>query len=99
MDFNSFDCLKLQAILKLSGSSNISIHKLIDDIKQIDKDLERTSFIIEMNHKYNDSPQHPDLININASLRNILITFVAFNQNLNEFKKENSSFNLGYTQG
>jgi hypothetical protein len=89
----STDSAKLQTILKLS-SINISISKLLDDIKQIDKDIERTSFIIEMANKMPKS----DLDSLVKSLRNILITFVAFNQNINDSRKENS-LDLGYTQG
>ena len=66
----------------------------MDDIKQIDKDIERTSFIIEMADKMPKS----DLDSLVKSLRKILITFVAFNQNINDSRKENS-VDLGYTQG
>ena len=72
---------------------NISHSKLIDDIKQIDKDIERTSFIIEMG-KILEKLENEKLT---QSLRNILITFVAFNQNLRENKS--GTLNLGYTQG
>jgi hypothetical protein len=39
-----------------------------------------------------------DLDSLTKSLRNILITFVAFNQNINDSRKENC-LDLGYTQG
>jgi hypothetical protein len=89
----STESAKLQTILKLS-SINISVPKLLDDIKQIDKDIERTSFIIEMTNKMSQC----DIDSLVKSLRNILITFVAFNQNINDSRKENC-LDLGYTQG
>jgi hypothetical protein len=87
------DYVKLQTILHLSRI-NIANSKLLEDIKQIDKDIERTSYLTELSAHVNES----ELKRITSSLRNILITFAAFNQNLEEFKSD-KQFNLGYTQG
>lgn len=79
------DCFKIQLILKLARC-DVSNSKLIQDIKQIDKDIERTGYMSEIE---GEAAQ----VRMAKALRNILITFATFNQNLN------SSNSLGYTQG
>lgn len=79
------DCFKIQLILKLARC-DVSNSKLIQDIKQIDKDIERTGYMSEIEDEV-------EQIRMAKALRNILITFATFNQNLN------SSNSLGYTQG
>ncbi len=85
--------IKLQLVVKLSRAS-ISNSKLLNDIRQIDKDIERTAYLTEMT----DSAHQKRLA---TSLRNILVTFSAFNQNIDSLANTNESKknNLGYTQG
>ncbi len=83
----NIDSIKLQQILLLSRVS-IDNQKLLEDIKQIDKDVERTGYLIEV-LRSNEPHIFEKLSNI---LRNILITFAAFNQSADQS-------NLGYTQG
>jgi hypothetical protein len=86
--------IKIQLILQIS-KHKISLKKLNEDIKLIDKDIERTSYLKELeNHNIFDEKSRE---RIKDSLRNVLITFAAFNQNLNQTGQENNS--LGYTQG
>ncbi len=88
------DYIKIQLVLKIS-KHKISTQKLIDDIRQIDKDITRTSYLSEI--EKDKSLDHLVRNRIKDSLRNILITFAAFNQNLNQNGQESNS--LGYTQG
>lgn len=64
---------------------------MINDIKQIDKDLDRTSFLIELEEKKR--------LKVKNSLRNILITFSAFNQSSSDDMFNKKILDLGYTQG
>lgn len=82
------DYIKIQLVLQIS-KCKISTRKLIEDIRQIDKDIERTNFLNEL-EEYHSAADHARIV---KALRNILITFATFNQNLDE----NNS--LGYTQG
>jgi hypothetical protein len=66
--------------------------KLFDDIKQIEKDLERTGAFIELDESENKD-NNLEKARIKDSLKNILITFSAFNQIMED------STDLGYTQG
>ncbi len=79
------DYCKIQLILKIARF-NVSNSELIQDIKQIDKDIERTGYILEIIDEMTQ-------VRMSHALRNILITFATFNQNLK------SSNALGYTQG
>ena len=88
------DYIKIQLVLQIS-KHKINLKELIEDIKLIDKDIERTSYLKELEkHSVLDNKSRKRIAN---SLRNILITFAAFNQNLNQTGQENNS--LGYTQG
>lgn len=91
-DLNS-QCIIIQSILNISRI-NISNSQLMQDIRQIDKDVERTSYIIELSNE--KSATQEELKKMTNSLRNILITFSAFNQKSND---TNLNFDLGYTQG
>lgn len=84
------DYLKIQNILNVS-KKQINNTKMINDIKQIDKDLDRTSFFIEMEEKIQPK--------VKNSLRNILITFSAFNQSSSDEMINKKILDLGYTQG
>ena len=84
----NLDYIKIQLIVTLSRVS-ISNSKLLEDIKQIDKDVERTACLSDMDDK--NTMLNP--------LRNILITFAAFNQNVNGCDAKNPKNSLGYTQG
>ena len=94
------DYVKIQTILQISRT-HISNAKLINDMRLIEKDLERTGFLIDMDNdeRYQDptvlAEAHTKASN---TLRNILITFAAFNQNIDDFSSSNK-LNLGYTQG
>lgn len=72
---------------------------LIGDVKQIDKDIDRTGYLNELDadKSLNDSEK----TSIRTALRNVLVTFAAFNQSVVEVdqEQENKSSNLGYTQG
>ena len=83
--------IKIQLVLQIS-KLKISTKKLTEDMKQIDKDIERTSYLTEIEKGNMDELARERIAN---SLRNILITFAAFNQNLSG--QETNS--LGYTQG
>ena len=83
----NIDSMKIQQILQLARV-NIDIAKLFDDIKQIDKDVDRTGYLIEVARS--NEPEIAERLSV--SLRNILITFAAFNQSTDQS-------NLGYTQG
>jgi len=89
----NLDYVKIQLILKLSRASILN-SKLISDIRQIDKDINRTAYLTDM-------PESTKKKRLVTSLKNILVTFSCFNQNIdsldgtNECKKNN----LGYTQG
>ncbi|RNA41958.1 TBC1 domain family member 15-like [Brachionus plicatilis] len=85
--------LKIQSLLNVSRR-RINNTKLMNDIKQIDKDLERTTYLIEIEEK-----DLADKTKIKNSLRNILITFSAFNQSSSDEMSNNGCFDLGYTQG
>lgn len=89
-DQENLDYIKIQLIVKLSRVS-ICFSKLQDDIKQIDKDIERTTCL--------SGTSEEDKTNMLKSLRNILVTFAAFNQNINGHDAENPKNDLGYTQG
>ena len=88
------DYIKIQLVLQIS-KHKINLKKLDEDIKLIDKDIERTSYLKELEKQsaFDDKSRKQ----IADSLRNVLITFAAFNQNLNQTGHENNS--LGYTQG
>ena len=92
--------IKIQTILHISRI-NISNSKLLNDIRQIEKDLERTGYLIDLDEDNSDhdatvySKEHMKASN---SLRNILVTFCAFNQSIDDFNTINK-INLGYTQG
>ena len=91
------DSMKIQLILKLSRRQ-INASKLIDDIKLIDKDLERTGYIIQLDS--DKSVSDAVKMRLKETLRNILITFAAYNQNVSSRKQDDQSTNsLGYTQG
>lgn len=83
----SVEYIKLQTIVKVSRS-RVSNQKLMEDIRQIDKDVERTCLLIDMRQN-----NQPDLDRMSESLRNMLITFAAFNQKIDD------KFDLGYAQG
>ena len=85
------DYIKIQLVLQIS-KLKISTKKLTEDMKQIDKDIERTSYLTEIEKGNMDELARERIAN---SLRNILITFAAFNQNLSG-QETNSR---GYTQG
>jgi len=92
------DYVKIQTILHISRI-NISNSKLLNDIKLIEKDLERTGYLISLDKsENNDSPKSEEYSKAWNTLRNILITFCAFNQNIEDFSSMNK-INLGYTQG
>ena len=86
--------IKIQLILKLSRIE-LSNSELMDDIRLIGKDIDRTGFLIELNK---DSSFKNDIriAKLAESLRNILITFAAFNQHIETIGQKNS---LGYAQG
>lgn len=97
----NIDYIKLQTILKISRM-NVSKTGLIEDVKQIDKDIDRTGYIMEISQ--DESLNDREKSSITSAIRNILITFAAFNQNIDEVEKEqttntNNSTSLGYTQG
>jgi hypothetical protein len=87
----NIDYIKLQSIIKISRIK-VNNTKLIDDIKQIEKDLERTGAFIELDESDNKS-DNIEKARLKDSLKNILITFSAFNQIMDD------STDLGYTQG
>ncbi len=89
-DQANLDYIKIQLIVKLSRVSILQ-SKLLEDVKQIDKDIERTTYLSDINEENKKIISKP--------LRNILITFAAFNQNINGYDTENSKNSLGYTQG
>ena len=99
-DIININSIKIQTILKLSHKE-INNNKFLDDVRQIDKDINRTGYLFELDD--DKSITKIDKENIKNALRNILISFAAFNQqiiNPNDNKNDkNSSFNLGYTQG
>jgi hypothetical protein len=73
--------------------------KLLNDVKLIEKDLERTGYLISLDKsENNDSPKSEEYTKAYFTLRNILITFSAFNQTIEDFSSANK-INLGYTQG
>ena len=98
----NLDYIKIHTILRVSRLS-ISNSKLAEDIKQIEKDIERTGYV------FDDLDKDPSLSpgsrsRIVDALRNVLITFAAFNQNVDDPKTPKTAtasptFNLGYTQG
>lgn len=95
---SNIDYIKLQSILKVSRI-NVSQASLIGDVKQIDKDLDRTGYLIEL--EADKSLSDSERRSIRTALRNVLVTFAAFNQSVVEVdqEQENKSSNLGYTQG
>ena len=88
------DYIKIQTILKVSWF-DIANKELIEDIRLIDKDVERTGYLIELNDDKTVNKQ--DIERVRESLRNILITFAAFNQKIEV--KGTRKFDLGYAQG
>ena len=88
------DYLKIQLILKLSRIE-LSNSELMDDIRLIDKDIDRTGLIIEL-EKNISLGKDVRIKKLAESLRNILITFAAFNQHIERVGQKNS---LGYAQG
>lgn len=92
------DYVKIQTILHISRI-HITNSKLLNDIKLIEKDLERTGYLISLDKsENNESPKSEEYTKAWNTLRNILITFCAFNQNIEDFSSLNK-INLGYTQG
>ena len=96
------DYIKIQTILRVSRLP-ISNSKLAEDIKQIEKDIERTGYV------FDDLDKDPSLSpesrsRIVEALRNVLITFAAFHQNVEDpdapkATPSSPTYNLGYTQG
>jgi hypothetical protein len=85
------DYIKIQTIVKVSRI-DISNKELIEDIRLIDKDVDRTGYLMEINKENKLNEKDSD--KVRESLRNILITFAAYNQRIDEGK-----FELGYAQG
>jgi hypothetical protein len=85
------DYIKIQTIVKVSRVA-ISNKELIEDIRLIDKDVDRTGYLMEISKEKRLAEK--DLSKVRESLRNILITFSAYNQRIDEGK-----FELGYAQG
>lgn len=83
------DSVKIQTILKISRI-NVNESRLKEDIKQIDKDLQRTKYLAELLDDPKKKESHTN------ALRNLLITFAAFNQTMTFDNKE---IDLGYSQG
>lgn len=74
----------------------------MSDVKIIDNDLDRTGYLIELNNNGSFDQSYKE--RIRQALRNILVTFAAFNQSVNSNTDEISqskkrSNGLGYTQG
>ncbi|CAF0750248.1 unnamed protein product [Brachionus calyciflorus] len=90
----NFDYLKIQTLLNIS-SKNIINSKLVSDIRQIDKDIERTSYFNELSN-YETEDKIKKLMD---SLKNLLITFSAFNQYSSKEMGLAGKCDLGYTQG
>ena len=68
---------------------------LCANIKQIEKDVPRTGYLIELD----DVPERKDeLEKLSLSLKNILVTFSAFHQATSE-ERSLKNCDLGYTQG
>ena len=67
----------------------------MSDIKQIEKDVLRTGYLIEIGE---DETKKYDLDRQSLSLKNMLITFSAFHQATSDEIKLNK-LDLGYTQG
>lgn len=88
-DDNSVDvnCMKIQSILKISRLE-IQIEDFKNDLRQIDKDIPRTGYLIEL-----EKDNSIEISKLSQSLRDILIVFSAFNQ------KTADNHLLGYTQG
>jgi hypothetical protein len=93
----NMDYVKLQTILKISRLA-ISKTSLHEDIKQIEKDLERTSYLKELTMATTpgEEDESSRLMAHSNALKNILITFAAFNQTINV---EGKDYDLGYSQG
>jgi hypothetical protein len=85
------DYIKIQTIVKVSRVA-ISTKELIDDIRLIDKDVERTGYLQEIRKEAALSDR--EINRLSDSLRSILITFSAYNQ-----KIDNGKSDLGYAQG
>lgn len=94
----NIEYMKFQSIVKVSRA-NISCTNLNEDMKLIDKDLDRTGYLHEVAD--DESLNDQEKSSIRTALRNLLVTFAAFNQSVVEVygEKENSVSNLGYTQG
>lgn len=94
----NIEYIKFQSIVKVSRA-NISRTNLSEDMKLIDKDLDRTGYLHEVAD--DESLNDQEKSSIRTALRNLLVTFAAFNQSVVEVygEKENSVSNLGYTQG
>ncbi len=90
----NIDYIKIQTVLKISRLK-LNLNMLISDIKQIDKDVPRTGYLIEIDE---DSDKKHDIDRLSTSLKNILVTFSAFHQATNDENRVNS-LDLGYTQG
>jgi hypothetical protein len=105
----NIDYIKLQTIVQISRKK-IETSSLMSDIRGVDKDIDRTSYLIALSDAdeklaSNDpaKPLQEEKTNkIRNALRNILITFGAFNQHINNKLSNDATdqqYNLGYTQG
>jgi hypothetical protein len=92
----NINSIKLQTILKISRVK-IFNKELLEDVKLIHKDIERTGYLMELGENREVNKEQID--KISESLSNILITFAAFNQSIDEKISDDERFNLGYTQG
>jgi len=90
----NIDSIKIQTILKISRLK-LNLQMLLSNIKQIDKDVPRTGYLIEFDDK---SDKKEDLNRLSFSLKNILVTFSAFHQVTGE-ERNIKNYDLGYTQG
>jgi hypothetical protein len=90
----NIDSIKIQTILKISRLK-LNLQMLLSNIKQIDKDVPRTGYLIEFDDK---SDKKEDLNRLSLSLKNILVTFSAFHQVTGE-ERNIKNYDLGYTQG
>lgn len=97
----NIDYIKIQTILKISRKT-LNIKKLMSDIKQIEKDIPRTGYLIEIDE---DESQKHELDRLSLNLKDMLITFSAFNQDFNDdtnsinTQHSHNTYDLGYTQG
>jgi hypothetical protein len=96
----NIDYIKIQSILKISRHK-IDFKMLLDDIRLINKDVPRTT-VFNVDNENGTEEFVDDDINdqFHRDLHDILITFAAFHQNVNNTGSQgNKKDNLGYTQG